>query len=126
MLAEKTTLECNGSLHPLKGSHPPFHFQVEVHGSCDGADRCRTNAVLIQGCLGCSHHAGVVCQPQVVVGTEIEDAFSVHNQPRTLRRANGSDSVVQSRLFQAADFLVDPIIPVLIIFYLVKRDGMGK
>jgi hypothetical protein len=51
----------------------------------------------------------MIRQPKIIVRTEIEDVFSIHSQPGSLRRANRTDTVVQALFFQTIYFLFQPI-----------------
>lgn len=48
------------------------------------------------------------CQPQVIVGAEVEFALAVDDDPRIHGGFDGADGVEETRRFQPVQFLVDP------------------
>ncbi len=75
----------------------------------DGAHRGRADAIAAGRILGGLHQFGVIGQSQVIVRAKIEHPLSIHHQPAALGRAQGADAVVEAGIFQAVDFLLDPV-----------------
>ena len=49
---------------------------VQILRAADEAHRAHAEAMTIHSCLGRSHEAGVVGEPEVVISTEVDDVLS--------------------------------------------------
>jgi hypothetical protein len=92
----------DGVVHAVEASDLPLQLLVDVLRAADEAHAAQAEAVSVQGLLGRAHEIGVVRQPEVIVGAEVEGDGSagqrdlgVHgaaDDPLVLPRARGLDA----------------------------------
>ncbi len=92
----------------LERRQPLLQLDVERHRPGNAAHRAGANAVVVNGLLGGGAHAGMVGQPQVVVGAKVEQAAAVDGHPGVHRRVEGANVVIKTGGPQVIDLRLQP------------------
>ena len=82
----KSRLESDRRLNLLERGHTLLQLHMQIHCASDGTYSRRANAEFFHCLPRSRHHPGMVRQPQIIVGTEIQHSLSIHYQPGTLCR----------------------------------------
>ena len=79
---------------------------VQAHGAGDGADRARTDAVLLHGLDGRFPQLGMGRQAEVIVGCEVDHLFAVKARLRGALRFQDAQALVGALAMQLFELIV--------------------
>ena len=82
-----------------------FQLHVNTHGAGDGAHGARAHAILLRRLQSGFAQLGVRCQPEVVVGSEVDDLLAVEGAHRRLLVLKHAQLEVRAFLLQVVELV---------------------
>ncbi|MNH29607.1 hypothetical protein D3C79_898490 [compost metagenome] len=76
-----------------------------ILGATDEAHRGHAEAVAIESLMGCLDQLRMIGEPQVVVGTEVQNLLAAHRDPGLLSRGDDAFLLVQAFRFDLLELL---------------------
>jgi hypothetical protein len=99
----------DGIVHAQKLGQPLFQLVMHAVGAADEADRRHAETIFGQPFPGCRDQIGIVGQPEIVVGAEVDDFALRDLDGGTLRRMQFSFMLVKPLLVQRLQLLVEMV-----------------
>ncbi len=102
-------MEQDGSRDALELRQALLQLQVQGERAGDGAHRGRPGAEFRERLLPGFHQAGMVGEPEVIIGAEVQHLPAIHHQGGALRGADGADAVIQPGFLKLGELFFDPV-----------------
>ena len=97
-IGRETRLEHHAGFDILEACDALLELHVQGHGAGDGAHRTRAHAKLACGCERRFHQFWMSCEPEIIVGREIDDIAAVETRLRRARRFQNAQPLIGTRL----------------------------
>ena len=104
-ISREARLEDDAGLHVLEARDLLLQLHVNTHGAGDGAHRARAHAILLRRLQSGFAQLGVRCQPEVVVGSEVDDLLAVEGAHRPLLILQHTQLEVRAFLLQVVELV---------------------
>src|SRR3954452_21264420 len=98
----ETTLKNYACFNIFEGGNLLLKLHVDAHGARNGSDSAGTHAVFAGGCKGRFNQFWMRREPEVIVGSEVDNFFPVIGADRVLHVLEHPQVKVGTSLFQLA------------------------